>query len=73
MKLLNDVLGWDTDSTDEEFGTALNDDINKLVELSLGVVMAKQKVHTYMSAKVQLLLHVIEPQTYLVFRALPPT
>ena len=44
VELLDDVLGWNTDSTDEEFGSALNDDINKFVELSLGVVMARPKI-----------------------------
>jgi hypothetical protein len=43
VELLNDVLGWNTDGTDEEFGSALNNDINKLVELSLGVIMAASK------------------------------
>lgn len=40
VELLNNVLGGHTDSTDEEFGATLDDDINELVELSLGVVMA---------------------------------
>lgn len=41
VELLDDVLGWNTDGTDEEFGSALDDDINKLVELSFGVVVAE--------------------------------
>jgi hypothetical protein len=43
VELLDNMLGRDTDGTDEEFSSALDDDINKLVELSFGVVVAEME------------------------------
>lgn len=40
VELLDNGLGGDTDGGDEELGTALDDDIDELVELALGVVVA---------------------------------
>lgn len=36
---LDDVLWWDTDGTDEELGLLLDNDVDQLVELTLGVVV----------------------------------
>lgn len=43
VELLHDSTGRNTDSADEEPGAAFNDDINKLVEFSVGVIMAEKK------------------------------
>lgn len=40
VKSVNDGLGRDTDSRHKEFGTALDNDVNKLIELALGVIVA---------------------------------
>lgn len=40
MELVDDVLGGDTDGGNEELGTGLDDDVDKLVKLALGVVVA---------------------------------
>lgn len=40
VELLDDRLGGNTDSGDEELGAAVDDDVNELVELALGVVVA---------------------------------
>lgn len=40
MELLDDSLGWDTDSADKEARSTLDDDIDQLAELSLGVIVA---------------------------------
>jgi len=40
VELLDDVLWRNTNSADEEFGTGVNDDLDQIVELSLGVVVA---------------------------------
>lgn len=39
VELLDDGLGGDTDGTDEELSTALNDDLDELIQFSLGVVV----------------------------------
>jgi hypothetical protein len=39
---LDDVLWWDTDGRDEDLCTALNNDINELVELALRVIVAAE-------------------------------
>lgn len=44
MKLVDNGLGGDTDSGNEETGTALDDDIDELVELSLCVIIANRGV-----------------------------
>lgn len=43
VKSIDDVLGRDTDSRDEELGAGLDDDVNELVELALCVVVAKAR------------------------------
>jgi hypothetical protein len=40
VELLDDVLGGYTDGADEELGARVNDDINELVELALGIIVA---------------------------------
>jgi hypothetical protein len=40
VELLDDGLGGNTDGGDEELGTTLNDNVDELVELALGVVVA---------------------------------
>lgn len=40
VELLNDGLGGNTDSGNEEPGAGLNDDLDELVQLALGVVIA---------------------------------
>jgi hypothetical protein len=40
VELLDDGFGWDTDGADEELSTRVDDDINELVELAFGVVVA---------------------------------
>ena len=39
VELVNDKPGWDTDSRDEQAGLLLDNDIDQVVELSLGVVV----------------------------------
>ena len=43
VELLDDSLGGDSDGGNKELGTALDDDIDELVELALGVVVAKER------------------------------
>ncbi len=43
VKLVHDVLRRYADGGDEELGAGLNDDVDKLVELSLGVVVAARE------------------------------
>lgn len=40
VELLDDVLGGDTDGGNEELGAGLDDDVNQLVKLALGVIVA---------------------------------
>lgn len=42
MELVDDVLGGNTDGGNEELGTGLDDDVDELVKLALGVVVAVQ-------------------------------
>lgn len=42
VESVDNSLGWDTNGRHEEFGTALNDDFNELVQFTLGVVVAAQ-------------------------------
>ena len=44
MKLVDNGLGRNTDSGDEEAGAALDDDIDEFVELSLCVIVANRGV-----------------------------
>jgi len=56
METVDHGLGWDTDGRDEEAGARLDDDVDELVELALGVVvvglscaaadLGKQEVNT---------------------------
>lgn len=41
VKLLDDVLWWHTNSADEKSSTRFDDDINQVVQLALGVVVAR--------------------------------
>lgn len=38
---VDDLLGGDTDGGDEQLGAGLNDDVDELVQLALGVIVAK--------------------------------
>jgi hypothetical protein len=40
VKLVDNLLGWNTDSGDKDSGTGLDDNVRKLTELTLGVVVA---------------------------------
>lgn len=42
MNTFDDMLRWHTNSRDEEFGSAVDDDIDKLIELTLGVIVARK-------------------------------
>lgn len=42
VELLHNVLWWDTDGRDEETGAGLDCNVNQLVELALGVVVAME-------------------------------
>lgn len=44
VESLDDVLGGNTDGGNEELGTALDDDVDQLIELTLGVVVARDDV-----------------------------
>ena len=65
---VDDMLGRDTDGGDEEFGSRFDDDIDELVELALGVIVAIQD--TSIS---QCLVPCDWFCAHFVFRALPPT
>lgn len=43
VESVDDVLGRDTDSRDEELGARFDDDVDELVELALGVIVAKAR------------------------------
>ena len=43
VELLNHSLGGNTDGGDEEFGTAVDDDIDELIELALGIIVARNE------------------------------
>lgn len=45
MELVNDVPRGNTDSRDEEFSATLDDDVDKFIKLSLGVVIARNKMY----------------------------
>lgn len=40
MESLNDMCRWDPDGGDEKTSTAIDDNSNQLIELSLGVIVA---------------------------------
>jgi len=42
VELVNDGLGWDTNGRDEETGARLDDDVDEVIELALGVVVAAE-------------------------------
>ena len=67
VQLVDNILGRDTDSGDEEFGAGTDDDIDEFVEFALGVIVAAQDNF------VSLVHSVDSPCAYFVFRALPPT
>ena len=41
VESVDDCLGGDTNGRDKELGSALNDDVDELVQLALGVIVAK--------------------------------
>lgn len=45
VESVDDSLRGDTDSGDEELSAALDDDVDKFVELALGVVVAREEQH----------------------------
>ncbi len=40
MESVDDMLRGNTDGGNEEFGTAVDDDVYKLVELAFGIIVA---------------------------------
>jgi hypothetical protein len=44
VETLDNVLGWDTDGGDEEPGAGVDDDVDQLIELTLGVVVAMRRI-----------------------------
>jgi hypothetical protein len=44
VQLLDDVFRGDTDGRDEQLGTGLDDDVDQLIELALGVVIAARSM-----------------------------
>lgn len=42
VELVNDSLGWHTDGGNEKLSTGLDDNVNELAELALGVIVAIQ-------------------------------
>lgn len=47
MELLYNSLGRDADGADEELGSAVDDDVDELVQLALGVVVAARALATF--------------------------
>jgi hypothetical protein len=45
VEAVNDGFGWNTDGGNKELGTAVDDDINKLVKLALCVVVAVKAIY----------------------------
>lgn len=43
MKLVDNLLGGDTDGGDKDLGAGLNDDVDELTELALGVIVAVKR------------------------------
>lgn len=41
VELLDNVLGWYTNGGDEKTGLGIDNDVDELVELALGVVVAR--------------------------------
>lgn len=72
VELLDNGLGGDTDGADEKLSTALDNNVDEFIKLSLGVVVA---------GKIDKLVYDLlgkgeypdQGKTYLVLRALPPT
>jgi hypothetical protein len=73
VELVNDGLGWDTDGRNEETSTRLNDNVNKGVELALGVIVAIRASAYVVVWSSQALPRLSEVTTHLVLRAFPPT
>lgn len=68
VELVDDSLWWDTDGGDEELGARLDNDIDELVELTLGVIVAEGMLVIVVPR-----YGVDKGRTHLVLRALPPT
>ena len=51
MKLLDNVLWWYTNGADEESGTRVDDNVNQIVQLALGVVVARASCQQMMPAE----------------------
>jgi hypothetical protein len=66
VEFLDDMLGWYTDSADEELSARVDDDVDELIEFALGVVVAS--IESVMRAGNDGVWC-----SYLVLRALPPT
>lgn len=73
VELLDDGLGGDTDGGDEKAGLFLDDNINELTELALGVVVAICRKKTRLARVNNGKSSAAIEGSYLVLRALPPT
>jgi hypothetical protein len=77
VEAVDDGLGWDADGGDEELGPGLDHDVDELVELALGVVVAvRKKAVSFVILHVNVGTNCAEGNiicTYLVLRAEPPT
>lgn len=69
VELVDDGLGGHTDGGNEELAAGLDDDVDELVKLALGVVIAKERGGRLAREEA----HWSEVGAYLVLRALPPT
>ena len=77
MESVDDMLGWDTNSGDENSRTGVNDDVGQLIEFAFGIIVAIallvvcslwELCESCLSAR-----HVIPLFAYFVFLADPPT
>lgn len=73
VELIDDSLGGDTDSGDEKASLFLDDNINELTELALGVVVAIYRNKTRLACVNNGKSTAVVEGSYLVLRALPPT
>jgi hypothetical protein len=48
VELVDDGLGGHTDGADEQRGAGLDDDVGELTELALGVVIAREKIVSFL-------------------------
>jgi hypothetical protein len=73
VELIDNSLGGNTDSRDEKASLFLDDNINELTELALGVVVAICRNITRLACANNGKSTSVIEGSYLVLRALPPT